>query len=101
MTTLHRQETPLPRPQYVISEHTAAITWIEPRGKGGVFIGQGTRNRILLSRSELNRLIDKARELDPSVPTYSTTTPAKRQAQLMRYPITPRQERPAESDNSV
>jgi hypothetical protein len=90
----------IPREQFVISDPESAITWLESRGNGGLFIGQA-RNRILLNRAELNRLIEKARQLDPRVPAYSTTTPAKRQAQLMRYPITPRQERPAESDNSV
>jgi hypothetical protein len=65
MTTLHRQETPLPRPQYVISEDTAAITWIKPRAKRDVFIGQG-RNRILLSRTELAKLIAVVLELDPA-----------------------------------
>jgi len=77
MTTLHRQETPLPRPQYVISEDTAAITWIKPRAKRGVFIGQG-RNRILLSP----KLIAVVLELDPAQepkdrPVSSTATPQR------------------------
>jgi hypothetical protein len=82
MTTLHRPDTPLPRPQYVISEDTAALTWIEPRAKGGVFIGQG-RNRICLNRDEFAKLIEAARELDPKQPVWTTTTPAK--ARLMRW----------------
>jgi hypothetical protein len=82
MTTLHRPDT-LPRPQYVISE-AAALTWIEPRAKGGVLIGQG-RNRICLNRDEFAKLIEAARKLDPKQPAYTTTTPAK--ARLMRYPV--------------
>ena len=77
----------MPRPQYVISEDTAAITWIKPRAKRGVFIGQG-RNRILLSRTELAKLIAVVLELDPAQepkdrPVSSTATPAK--ARLVRY----------------
>jgi len=93
MTTLHRQETPLPRPQYVISEDTAAITWIKPRAKRGVFIfiGQG-RNRILLSRTELAKLIAVVLELDPRRNQRTARSPRPPPRKGQTCPILSREE---------
>jgi hypothetical protein len=89
--------------QIVISDPDNAITFVERRRRGGLYLQQG-RNHVNLNSDELARFIDAAREIERenSGVVYSiTTTPAKRHAQLMRYPITPREGRPAESDNSV
>jgi hypothetical protein len=81
-----RGPTPLPRPQIVISRPDAPLTWLEGRAKGGLFIGQG-RNKVLLNRAEVAKFIATARQLDASQPAYSTSTPAKKHAQLMRYEV--------------
>jgi hypothetical protein len=58
---------------------------IAERLQDGVTVHQG-RNQVTLSRDELARLIEVI-GLGHSAPQYTTTTPAKRHAQLIRYPI--------------
>jgi hypothetical protein len=65
--------------QIVISDPDNAITFVERRRRGGLYLQQG-RNHVNLNSDELARFIDAAREIErenSGVVYSTTTTPAK------------------------
>jgi hypothetical protein len=79
--------TPQSKDAVTVNDRDHTLTWVEPRLRAGVLIGQG-QNRLYLSRTEIARLIDALTELGGQAnrTVYSTSTPAK--ARLQRYPMT-------------
>jgi hypothetical protein len=75
-----------PMQPVLISDEDTAPTILQPR-VGGAFCLYQADNAVLLTPAEVERLIAVIGECH-SRPEYVTTTPAKRQAKLMRYATT-------------
>jgi hypothetical protein len=76
--------TPQSKDTVIIKDYKHTPTWCEPRLRDGALIGRG-QNRLYLSSTEIDRLIDALTEPagQANRAVYSTSTPAK--AQMARW----------------
>ena len=65
----------------IINDQDKPLTVVSHRDNGGVYLAQAGKSHVLLSATELRRLLEFS---------AAATTPAK--ARLLRYPVQPRED---------